>query len=345
MSKEFRIVVAVVLGVLLAYLSARILRPFYLSMGWGILLAVMLAPVRNRLERRFKSPFWPSFLSTLLGLIVVLLPVAFFIASLASEITTALPGFLDQINELEQDGVPEGSGLALLIQRVHALLEKAGVELQTATSFMAGRISAAVQGLLQNTVLFLFHLLFTVLFTYVFLRHGRMFLSLADAVIPLSPEQKGVLWPKMKGFIEAIFRGIFLTALIQGLLGTLGYWILGIPSPLFFGTLTFIMALIPVGGAALVWVPLAAYLFLGGKTAAGVILMVWGAVLVSGLDNIIRPLLIAGRAPVHPLFVLVSALGGVAAFGVIGLFYGPILLLLAREILRLAAPPAEAPSP
>lgn len=345
MSKEFRIVAAVVLGLLLAYLSARILRPFYLSMGWGILLAVMLAPVRTRLERRFRNPFWPSFLSTLLALVVVLLPVAFFVVSLASEITTALPGFMEQINALQRDGVPEGSGLAVLIHRIDGLLEKAGVELETATSFMAGKISAIVQGLLQNMVLFFFHLLFTILFTYVFLRYGRTFFTLADAAIPLSAAQKGILWPKMQGFVEAIFRGIFLTALIQGLLGTLGYWILGIPSPLFFGTLTFIMALVPVGGAATVWIPLAAYLFLGGKTAAGIILVVWGAVLVSGLDNIIRPLLIAGRAPVHPLFVLVSALGGVAAFGVIGLFYGPILLLLAREILRLATAPAEAPSP
>lgn len=341
-SREMRIASAALLGLLLAFLSFKVLRPFLISISWALVLAVVLAPVQRRLARRVRTPFWASFLTTAAAFLLVLIPLSFILAELAQEIVTAYPQLMEQV-EAFRKGVPQGgSDLQVWIHRAEQALEQAGVELGKVAGFFAGWFTNLARGIFQNTFRFLFHLVFTLVFLFTFLRYGASIMAALRPLIPFRPSARRYLERKMEDFTLSLFSGVFLTALIQGALGAIGYLLFGLPSVLFLGTLTFVFALIPMGGATLVWGPLALLLIANGRTTAGILLLIYGAVFISGLDNVLRPLLVAGRGKVNPLFVLVGIVGGVAGMGMIGLLYGPITLYLAACVLQLLRQGPEA---
>jgi predicted PurR-regulated permease PerM len=251
------------------------------------------------------------------------------------------------VESLQKEALQQGSGYQVFLAKATPILAHYGVTFSAVTSFFADKIAGLARGFFADTMKFLFDLFFTLIFIYVFLMHGRGLSAQAARLLPMQEDRKLELFGRLRNFTLATFHGIFFTAFIQGALGFIGYRLFGLPAPLFFGTLTALFSLIPAGGAMLVWGPLVLFLLFTGETLKGILLLVWGAVLVSGADNVLRPLLIAGRTSVNAVFVLVSAVGGAAAFGVIGLFYGPILLFLTQEIVRLiserGADPADPP--
>ena len=344
-SKEFRVATAAVLALGLAFLSYKVLKTFLLSMAWALVLSIVLAPFQRRLARWVKSPFWASFLTTIAAFLLVLIPLSFLLAQLAQEIVTAYPLMMEQIEALRTGQMQTGSEVQRWIQKGEQLMQRVGLEPAAVLSFFAGKFTDLIGGIFQNTFKFLFHLFFTLVFLFTFLRYGASLRTVLRPLVPFDAVHQRYLEKRMEDFIISLFAGVFFTALIQGLLGAAGYALFGLPSVIFLGALTFVFALLPMGGATLVWGPLALLLMAGGRTTAGILLALYGAVLISGLDNVIRPLLVAGRGKVNALFVLVGILGGVAGLGMIGLLYGPIILYLAVSVLQLLreGPAADAP--
>ena len=121
----------------------------------------------------------------------------------------------------------------------------------------------------------------------------------------------------------------------QGLLCGVGAWIAGLPSPLLWGAAAAVVSVLPLFGSALVWLPGAAVLFFQGSVGRGVFMLVWGAVLVSMVDNFIRPMVVTTKLPVHPLVVFVAMLGGVEAFGLMGILFGPVILAVTLALFRM----------
>jgi predicted PurR-regulated permease PerM len=138
----------------------------------------------------------------------------------------------------------------------------------------------------------------------------------------------------MAELTRAIVFGTAVTSLLQGLVVGVGFAICGLPSPVVFGVLAAFASMLPVGGTALIWVPGAAWLFFGGHWGFGTFMVIWGA-LSSGLDNVLRPLLISGRASISALAVFLGVLGGISAFGPIGIVAGPVILSLALALLEV----------
>ena len=132
---------------------------------------------------------------------------------------------------------------------------------------------------------------------------------------------------------RAVVYGLLLAAFAQGFLAGLGYWVVGVNAPAFWGVATALMALIPFG-APLVWVSIGVWLLLRGEVGAGIGLLLWGALAISWIDNLVRPLIISGVAKIPFLIVLCGVLGGLAAFGLIGLFVGPVILAVLLELWR-----------
>jgi predicted PurR-regulated permease PerM len=132
-----------------------------------------------------------------------------------------------------------------------------------------------------------------------------------------------------------VVYGCGLTAAVQGLLVGTGFAIAGLPGPVVFGVLAGLSALLPFGGAAIVWAPATVYLFASGHFGWGVFMAVWGGI-VSVSDNFVRPMIISRYTPVPTLLVFLGVIGGVAAFGPIGFIFGPVILVLAIELLRFA---------
>jgi predicted PurR-regulated permease PerM len=153
-------------------------------------------------------------------------------------------------------------------------------------------------------------------------------------MLPIGGERRRLLGQHLLDTTRAVFMGIGLTAVVQGTLVGIGFWIAGLPSPLVFGVVAIFAALIPMVGAALVWAPAAIYLAAHGDYGHAIFLAAWGVVMVGMVDNVLRPMLISGRAEVPTLAVFLGVMGGLAAFGFIGLFVGPIALGLLVAVFR-----------
>jgi predicted PurR-regulated permease PerM len=187
-----------------------------------------------------------------------------------------------------------------------------------------------VMGALGTTVSVML-MLFVLFFV---LRDGPKLARDVGDMLPIEEHRRARLLQHLGDVTRAVFLGIGLTALAQGVLVGFGFWIAGLPSALVFGVIATIAALIPMVGAGLVWVPGALFLAVTGDHGHAVFLAAWGVLIVSMVDNFLRPLLISGRAEVPTLAVFIGVMGGLAAFGFIGLFVGPIVLGLLVALYR-----------
>jgi predicted PurR-regulated permease PerM len=199
--------------------------------------------------------------------------------------------------------------------------------LQRAASVGGGFFLGALGSLLGFAIM-LFLLFF-------FLRDGDAMLERGRRLIPLSEERKERLFRQLSGVTRAIVIGTSVTALLQGALIGIGFTIARLPSPVVFGVLAALLSMLPVGGAAFVWGPAAIWLFIDGRWGFGIFMVGWGC-LLGGLDNVLRPLLIAGRARISTLAVFIGVLGGIPAFGAIGIIAGPVVLSLVLALIEFA---------
>jgi predicted PurR-regulated permease PerM len=170
---------------------------------------------------------------------------------------------------------------------------------------------------------------------FFFLRDGDAMLARARRLIPLDDERKERLFRQLSGVTRAIVIGTSVTALLQGVLIGIGFTIARLPSPVVFGVLAALLSMLPVGGAAFVWGPAAIWLFVSGRWGYGLFMLAWG-ILLGGLDNVLRPMLISGRARISALAVFIGVLGGISAFGSIGIIAGPVVLSLALALIEFA---------
>jgi len=189
---------------------------------------------------------------------------------------------------------------------------------------------SVVMGALGTTVSFVM-MLFVLFFV---LRDGPAMAQQVVSLLPIEGQRRTLLQRHITDMTRAVFLGLGLTAVAQGVLLGVGFWIAGLPSPLVFGVLGVILALVPMVGPALLWIPGAIWLAARGETGYAIFLALWGSIVVGLVDNLLRPLLISGRAEVPTLAVFVGVIGGLAAFGFIGLFLGPIVLGLLIALFR-----------
>ena len=213
---------------------------------------------------------------------------------------------------------------------------------QNAVQFLLVRGRTALLGalaLVGDLTLTLFVLFF-------FLRDGDTMAARAKRLIPLEEKRKASLDRHLQDVTHAVVFGTVVTALVQGSLIGVAFWITGLRSPVVFGVLATVASFIPFVGTGLIWVPAAIFLFAKGFVGKAIFMAVWGALVAGSADNFLRPALVSGRAEMGTLTVFFGALGGLAAFGFAGLFLGPVVLALALALIPFAeeAPPAGATS-
>lgn len=183
--------------------------------------------------------------------------------------------------------------------------------------------SNLVQNILWTVVLFAI-MIFTMIYLF---REGPGLLEACQKVLPLSETDRRAVFSRLHDTTRAVFYGVFMTSAIQGLLGGIGWWVVGLPSALTAGAAMFLCSLLPTG-TVLVWGPGAIYLLIQGHPIKAVVLTVWGLAIVGTIDNVLRPYFISGRTQMHSLLVFFGVLGGLTAFGIGGLFIGPLVITL-----------------
>jgi predicted PurR-regulated permease PerM len=156
-------------------------------------------------------------------------------------------------------------------------------------------------------------------------------------VPPLGANQVDRLCRGVSETIQASMFGMMAVALAQAVLQGTGFWFLGVPGPVLWGTVTVFASLLPVIGAASVWIPAAVWLFLAGSWVKGIVLIAWGVGVVGMADNLLRPYVMSGKVAMHPLILFFALMGGVQAFGMIGLFAGPVIVAVTQTLFELLA--------
>ncbi len=324
---ENRALLALLIAVSLAL--GWILWPFYGTILWGAIIALLFAPVYRWLLMRLKWRRTPAALLTLLlVLVVVVLPFALLTAALAREAAMVYQQL--QSGELNPvlyfhgvfDALPEW--ITALLDRF-GLVDFAALQGRLASALVQGSqfIASQALGIGQVTFEFVANVFITLYLAFFLVRDGDDVARAVRHAIPLAPEHKQELIDKFTTVIRATVRGNLLVAAIQGALGGLAFWYLGVRGALLWTVLMTFLSLLPAVGAGLVWVPVAIYFFVTGAIWQGVALCAWGVLVIGLIDNLLRPILVGKDTRMPDYVVMITTLGGIAVFGINGFVIGP----------------------
>ena len=311
-------------------------RPFLSALLLGALMAFTLEPVYAALARRTRRPFLAS-LTTVLASGAA---VGGALAAFVSVFVMRAVGVASSVRE----GLRPGGALGGRVDAVSGWLAHLGIStsslserLEAGAGEIASQSARIATALASGTFAALLGLFFAVLAMHLVLLHWSRMVSATVRVSPLQPEHTRALLNEFRRVGRQTVAGTVVTGLAQGLLAAIGYWISGVPLPIFFGIATALASLIPAVGTLLIWIPAGVYLIAIDHPARAVIELAWGALMVVGFcDYVIRPRMV-GDAAMPTLLVFIGLFGGLEAFGLSGLILGPVLMAVAVAVLRLYA--------
>ncbi|WP_417880210.1 AI-2E family transporter [Vibrio sp.] len=325
-----------------AYACYLLITPYLNSIIMAFIISLLVFPLHNKLNLR-----WPNhrnstaFLSCLLLTFVIVLPLLAIFASIVQQganlsqtvYAWATHGGIQEV--LAQPYVVKGLSIInhylpfdnidpqQLAQRAAKFISQFGSTLVS--------ISAGILGDATNFIMNFFLMLFVLFFL---LRDQERLVDGMRHILPLSRSQEDRLLSEIEQVSKSAVLGSFLTAIAQGVVGGLAFWIVGLPG-LFLGTMIGAASFIPVVGTALVWIPAAAYLFLTGEITWAIFIVVWGVAVIGSIDNLLRPLLMQGSAGMDTLMIFFALLGGIQLFGLIGLIYGPLIFAITMVLFKM----------
>jgi predicted PurR-regulated permease PerM len=332
--------IALATALILGAACYQLLLPFAAPLMWAVLLTLALHPVHVRLTRwlRGRNQLSAAILTTLtlLALVGPLAGIATTFAHQASDLARQVQAWLnmeghDPVALINQPALKDAiewlsSNLGITLGDLRNWSEEAAHASVSVLATLSGKLFVGALGTVMG-------LLLTLFFLFFFIRDSNAMLNGIRVLVPMPVQKRAELFDYLAAVTRAVMFGVGLTALVQGTLIGISLLIIGAPSPLVLGVLATLCALLPIGGTALVWVPAALVLFGQQRWGAAIFILVWG-VLVSLTDNFLKPMLISGRARVSTLTVFIGVLGGVRAYGPIGLFLGPVALALAIALIQ-----------
>ena len=308
-----------------------VLLPFYTAILWGIIIALLFAPLyRWLLPRVRQRPNVAAVISLLLAFVMVVLPTLLVATSLAVESSRIYEqlqsGELKPTQYLRDVFNTLPNGVTTVLDRFglvsfNTLQRRLTAALTQGTQYFATQTFAVG----QNTFEFVASVFITFYLAFFLIRDGNAIVRVVQRALPIAPAQKQALLTLFTTVIRATVKGNLLVAAIQGALGGLAFWALGISGALLWAVLMMFLSLLPALGAALVWGPLALYLLLTGAVWKGVLLGAYGVLVIGLVDNLLRPILVGKDTRMPDYVVMVSTLGGMAVFGVNGFVLGPVI--------------------
>lgn len=338
-------------------LSFIVFSPFIRPVLSAIVIAIVFFPVQAKISRVVRNPSLAAALSIIAVMLIIVIPATLIGIAITSEVRH-LYQLIDERSAASGGISPFLSGLidrplqwigqyvdvsnfdprAALLER----LREMGAFLLAEVRIVVGNVTSFI----VNTAIAFFTLFFL-------FREGRSIRRRAAVILPLNPDQVDRLFNGVANTVMATVYGGLVVAAVQGSLTGLALWVLGVPSPVLWGIVATLLSLIPMVGSAVVWVPAAIFLYASGSWIKALILVGWGAGVVGTVDNFLRPYLMSGRVQMHTLLIFFSVLGGVKAFGILGLFVGPVILAITLTLLDLLreegrwwlAPAIEEPLP
>jgi len=318
--------------IIVSLLFLFVLWPFWGSIFWACIIGLLFAPLRQRIQQIGKpKPNLAAGLSLLVCLVMGILPALFVIASFFRQGAD----LYQRIKSGDFDIAAQMDKIQTAFPVINEFLEQFNVDIAQIQAQMSDVALSASGFVAQNalqfgqgTVQFFVGLSIMLYVAFFILRDGEKIVAAIVRGLPLGDEREYLLFNKFAEVVRATVKGNLLVAAVQGLLGGIIFWVLGINGAFLWGVVMTLLAMIPVVGAGLIWGPVAIYLFAVGEVTQATILVIYGAVVIGLADNILRPLLVGRDAKLPDYLVLLSTLGGFAVFGINGFVLGPLVAAL-----------------
>lgn len=331
--ERFALVLFYAVVLMVGYLAFQVVAPFFAPLVWAAVFAMVLDPIRSRLAPRL-GDVGAATVTSLLSAIIIVVPAIAVLTMLVSEVTTQIQrvqGSGSQFPAPERvqqlwDGVRARVPFLALPSDLTSTIEDT---VRTVATYLATRATAFLSNV-AGVVLQVFVMLFGLFF---FMRDGRRIVQTIRQLFPFEPARRDRMIDQTHDLVVATVGSTFAVAVAQGTLTGATMGLLGFHAPVFWGVMTAFLSLLPLVGSGLVWGPAAIWLFLSGDIVRGVILVAVGIGVIGMADNVLRPLLLSGRTTMHGLLVFISLMGGVAAFGFIGLVLGPVIIAAMNTLL------------
>jgi predicted PurR-regulated permease PerM len=325
------IIVLVAATTLLLVLCWQLAQPFIAPLAWALALAVVAHPLHEWLASRIKKPGLAAGIAVLVIAVVLAALVIFVGHSLVTELAVGahtVPSSLESGQWREQFArIPWlGSTIAALEQQANL-----SGQFQSMASEVGKRVSQFVTGSGWAFV----ELLLTLFVLFYLFRDRRKALATLRSLVPLSEHETDQVFTRVADTIHATIFGTLVVAAVQGALGGLMFWWLSLPAPILWGAVMALLAIVPVLGAFIIWLPAAIFLAATGQWGKAAILTAWGGIVVALIDNLLYPILVGKRLRLHTVPVFFAIVGGLAIFGAAGLILGPLILALTDAILEI----------
>lgn len=340
---EFRSLVFLVL--VASALFALILWPFFGAVCWSVFIAIVFWPMHQRfLHGSHNRPNMAAAASVTVIVLIVILPMTMLIASITDEAS-------QMVAKLRSGEINIGTYfqriLAALPEWARGMLQRFGMgdlqllqqKVMTAIGTSGQALTSRVVGIGQVTLDFVVAFFVMLYVLYFLFRDGDRLSQSIARTIPLHPQHTRRLLTQFATVVRATVKGNIVVALVQGALGAIAFWFLGLPGAVLWGAVMAVLSLLPAVGAVLVWGPVAAYFFFTGEVVKGIGLTIWGALVIGLVDNVLRPILVGRDTRMPDYLVLVTTLGGIVVFGLNGFVIGPVIaavFLVSWEMLASA---------
>ena len=307
-----------------------IIKTFAYPIFWAAIIAGMFYPIYKFFNKKLKVPNLSTAITMMIVLVIIVVPLILIGTLVVSQ-------SIDMYNSLSQNTGNIKTGINTAVEWIRnnpltaqlnidqsAITQKFTELAQTLTSFLLN----SAKNFTQNSVVFLIMLFITFYSLFFFIRDGEKLLKKLMHLCPLGDEQEKMLYNKFTSTTRATIKGSLIIGLIQGTLGGLMFWVAGINGAIIWGLLMVLLASVPGIGPYFVWLPAAIVMIILGHTWTGIGMILFGALVIGTIDNILRPMLVGKDSQMHPLLVLLSTLGGIAVFGISGFIIGPIIASL-----------------
>lgn len=319
MNKHASIIFVIVIFIL----SFLLLRPFMVPIMSAAALAYLFYPLYSKLVKKIKIRTLASLLTCTAIIILVLLPFAIIVPVVGFEIKSGYNNIIEWLNTNSAQTQISG----FLPVNLPEIYEIKDIIRNLATQSL-GLLQGVISGL-PNLILNIFISIFCI---YYFLKHGEGIRKIIKEILPLSEDKYKKIFSRFDDISRGMVLGQITIAIIQGVLAGIGFIIFGVPHAILWAFLTTIISIIPLLGAAIVWVPVAIYLLIighgNGNYIPAAALLIYGTFVISLIDNFLKPKIVGDRANIHPLLVLFGILGGIQLFGIAGILIGPMIFAL-----------------
>jgi len=309
--------------------------PFLPAFVWGMTLAILFFPAYRRIRRWLPTPNVAALISVTLIAAIVVIPAVILGERVMIEAGKGALMLRQKLESGEWQHILHGRSLRLPLGERLGTIDLPDLDLPALIGSAVSWLANTSASLVRVSVIQITQLLITFYFLFYFLRDRSGILRVICGLSPLSPRNMTRLFMRVADTVYATVYGTVVVAVIQGTLGGLMFWWLDLPVPVLWGVVMGMLAVVPVLGAFVIWIPAAIFLALNGRWFDSVFLTLWGTVVIGGIDNILYPILVGNRLQLHSLPAFIALVGGLVVFGASGIILGPLALTVTLFLLEV----------